>query len=707
MTDGQLLVGQSAADPAPTSVTGDVTISALGVTAIGTAKVTYAMMQNVAALSVIGRSANSSGVSAAISCVAASDAVLRESGSVLGCGTVATAGIANNAVTFAKFQQIAALSMFGNCTNGTADGTAVAGIADQVLRVNGAGTSCAFGAIDLSKAAAATGVIQTASVPAFAGGDVTSAGGSLTLTIGATKVTSAMLNADVFSTAHSWSGVQMLASPVMTGTPDIQQALALSGDISPTQIAAATNDYAPTGFSTASTLRISTDASRNITGLAAGSDGRVIIIHNVGSFDAVLTNEDAGSTAGNRFLFGGDMTLATNTSVTLRYDATSSRWRAITSPGSGGGGGGTVTSVTVAAGAGLAVSGTVPITSSGTVTVAVDGQFGFRNRIINPSGHIWQRQNTGAAAITDDVYAFDRWYGLTQTAGVTASQVLLAEDGTPDMMRLTQANASAQRFGIAQIIEFHNSVDLRSQNVVLSARVRMSATTTLRYAILGWTGTADTVTSDWVLDWTNGTFTAGNFFTTTNTIVLATGSTALTANTLTTITALTAAVTGVNNVAVMFWTDSTQAQNVTLDIAKVQLEIGSTPTQLALRAFSDEVQLCRRFYEKSYDLSVAPGTNAAIGIEMKVVPSNTVAISQDFGSSSFTAPKVATPTVTIYGYAGGSGKVSTQSGSDLAASSGIAVGVSPSRFGVRNNSGGTLTTEGFVIIFQWVAVAEL
>jgi hypothetical protein len=44
MSDGQLLVGQTSADPLPKSVTGDVTISAAGVTAIGASKVTNAML---------------------------------------------------------------------------------------------------------------------------------------------------------------------------------------------------------------------------------------------------------------------------------------------------------------------------------------------------------------------------------------------------------------------------------------------------------------------------------------------------------------------------------------------------------------------------------------------------------------------------------------------------------------------------------------
>jgi hypothetical protein len=47
-------------------------------------------------------------------------------------------------------------------------------------------------------------------------GDVTGTGtGSFVTTIGATKVKSSMLNSDVFSTAHSWSGVQTFTNPVV------------------------------------------------------------------------------------------------------------------------------------------------------------------------------------------------------------------------------------------------------------------------------------------------------------------------------------------------------------------------------------------------------------------------------------------------------------------------------------------------------------
>lgn len=176
------------------------------------------------------------------------------------------------------------------------------------------------------------------------------------------------------STAHSWAGVQTFAGPIFTGVTDNQGTLKLSAFVTSTQITAAQNNYTATDGSntctTKLTLRISSDASRNVTGLScAQAEGDVRIIHNVGAQDIVLKNADAGSTAANQFLFGGDVTLLANYSITVRYDGVASRWRAITTASAGGGGGGTVTSATIAAGAGIAVSGTCTITTSGTCTI--------------------------------------------------------------------------------------------------------------------------------------------------------------------------------------------------------------------------------------------------------------------------------------------------------------------------------------------------
>lgn len=102
---------------------GDITVSSSGaVWTIDNDVVSDAKLRNSGALSVIGRSANSTGDPADISASAASGAVLRESGSVLGFGTIATAGIANDAVTYAKMQDVSATArIIGRKTAGSGD----------------------------------------------------------------------------------------------------------------------------------------------------------------------------------------------------------------------------------------------------------------------------------------------------------------------------------------------------------------------------------------------------------------------------------------------------------------------------------------------------------------------------------------------------------------------------------------------------------
>ena len=94
----------------------------------------------------------------------------------------------------------------------------------------------------------------------------------------------------------------------------------------PSQITANQNNYAIT----ASTFyRLSTDASRTITGFDDGVDGRFIIIANVGSFPIVLANQSASSSAENRIITGtgGSLTLLPDEQIKAVYDATTQRWR--------------------------------------------------------------------------------------------------------------------------------------------------------------------------------------------------------------------------------------------------------------------------------------------------------------------------------------------------------------------------------------------
>jgi hypothetical protein len=78
-------------------------------------------------------------------------------------------------------------------------------------------------------------------------------------------------------------------------------------------------------------FRLSSNASRTVTGIAAGGDGRFVLLINVGANDIVLANQDIGSAAANRIITGtgADVTLAPNDSIFAWYDDTTDRWRLV------------------------------------------------------------------------------------------------------------------------------------------------------------------------------------------------------------------------------------------------------------------------------------------------------------------------------------------------------------------------------------------
>lgn len=68
-------------------------------------------------------------------------------------GTIGTGVWNGTDIAFSNIAQLSGLSVLGVTGSSTADMAAIAGTANQVLRVNGAGTSLAFGSIDLAQSA--------------------------------------------------------------------------------------------------------------------------------------------------------------------------------------------------------------------------------------------------------------------------------------------------------------------------------------------------------------------------------------------------------------------------------------------------------------------------------------------------------------------------------------------------------------------------
>lgn len=111
---------------------------------------------------------------------------------------------------------------------------------------------------------------------------------------------------------------------------DVNKNLVYSGEISPAQLTSAQNNYAPSGWNTSTIIRLDADTSvPYLTGLgdATQAADTIVRLFNKSANLIMLMNQHGGSTAANRFEFGGiDMPLLPKCEVELRYDSTLARW---------------------------------------------------------------------------------------------------------------------------------------------------------------------------------------------------------------------------------------------------------------------------------------------------------------------------------------------------------------------------------------------
>lgn len=121
------------------------------------------------------------------------------------------------------------------------------------------------------------------------------------------------------------SGTSSFPSYLEAATSD----WAFRGIISPAQLVANTDDWTPTGIATATVIRVSTDVSRNLTGInnRGGAAGQVLKLLNIGTAPLVLKHDTTSGSASFYCPGSVDFTLNGNESTELIYDATSSRWR--------------------------------------------------------------------------------------------------------------------------------------------------------------------------------------------------------------------------------------------------------------------------------------------------------------------------------------------------------------------------------------------
>jgi hypothetical protein len=223
-----------------------------------------------------------------------------------------------------------------------------------------------------------------------------------------------------------------------------------------------------------------------------------------------------------------------------------------------------------------------------------------RNRLINGDFRVAQRGTSFVAgANNDDTYNLDRWYVLSEANDtVDITQANVAPTGGLFSIGLDVETIN-NKFGIAQIIEQRNIVGCAGTQCTLSFKFRTSGSSinNVKAAIIAWTGTGDTVTSDFVSAWNadgvDPTLIANAVYENTP-INLNPTNDWQTAS----ITALIDA-TPVNNLAVFIWCDDkTTTLADFLYVTDVQFEVGIVATAFERRHIQVELADCQRYYQR-------------------------------------------------------------------------------------------------------------
>ena len=258
----------------------------------------------------------------------------------------------------------------------------------------------------------------------------------------------------------------------------------------------------------------------------------------------------------------------------------------------------------------IATGLTTCLLKDGTQTVTADISFGAyaieannfygRNYLLNGGFSVVQR---GAGPFTsatnpannDDTYLLDQWILLSDGNDVVdVSRITTAAQKATASFGALRSDIETEdlKFGYLQILSNNKSGTLwngGSGVVSLSFTTISSVSLTIKAAVLSWTGTADTVTSDiisaWGADGVTPTYIAN--VTSENVSAAITSTTSLTRHTIENISLDTAAT---NNIMVFIWCDDmTQAVADTWDISGIKLEPGRVSTPYIERPYEEEL----------------------------------------------------------------------------------------------------------------------
>jgi len=354
---------------------------------------------------------------------------------------------------------------------------------------------------------------------------------------------------------------------------------------------------------------------------------------------------------------------------------------------------------------------------------AAASPFGLKNRIINGDMRIDQR-NAGAAVSGSPSFPVDRFRQSNNGAGVlSGQQVSDAPAGFNNSMKLTVTTidssiAAGEYYQFEQFIEGFNTADLNwgtanAQTVTLSFWAKASQTGTYSVQLANDAGSRcypSFYTINAANTWEFKTITipgstSGTWLTTNGCgigvrfgIVYGSTYNGATANAWMN-------TTGFANSFITSTNNTMSTLNATVQLTGVQLEVGSTATPFERRLYNQELANCQRYYEKSYNVDVAPATNSSVGIIGPTGVQGATTGSEISATGFFRVTKRATPTMIYYDPVGNVGKCNrVQQGIANNNNSTIADNlIGANIFSAYSASGATASA----IMFHYTASAEL
>lgn len=332
------------------------------------------------------------------------------------------------------------------------------------------------------------------------------------------------------------------------------------------------------------------------------------------------------------------------------------------------------------------------------------------NWLVNGEFRLAQAQDaTTLTTVTDGGYGPDQWIMLDSNGGSTSKyrRVTGEQAGTyytKYIGQFDQTNGVAKQIMTCQPLESEKSISLRGQQSTFSFYARTDGTeiTTLRACIGEWTSTVDQPTIDIVSSWAATPTWIANF------ACLNTPSD-ITISDVWSQTSITATFgSTVNNIFVCVWTPNAEAQNDTFYLSQAQLVLGSTavPWIQVKKTIDEDIVEAERFYEKSYNLDVAPGTATLAGIFVWAANSN----SNGKGFVPYRHVKFKNPAISWWDAAGNASKTSwwtsanVQTNNSGSGSMSIPYSTATGRRGFVVNDA-VNTAEDFGI--QWVSDARM